>query len=167
MESWALIINGVVHQVDTISPVGRFPPDMVWAACPSTVLPGYTYDGTNFAAPAAAPAPTLAQQAAALLDSGGLTISSTSTPALDGTYSVAAIAVQRLLGVSHYATINGKFPGGAATYTWYDASGGEHVFTDIALFQEFFTALADYESALTFLSLGAPGVLPATSATIS
>ena len=73
---WALIVNGLVHDVTNTSPVGRFAPALVWVECTTNppVQAGWAFDGTNFSAPPAptAPAvpvpPTLAQLQAELAD---------------------------------------------------------------------------------------------------
>lgn len=48
---WALIINNRVHELTDISPEGRFPAEMQWVACDSSVKEGWLYDGESFSEP--------------------------------------------------------------------------------------------------------------------
>lgn len=48
IEMWALIINEMVHELTDISPKGRFPADLEWVECDSSVKEGMLYDGESF-----------------------------------------------------------------------------------------------------------------------
>lgn len=115
--------------------------------------------------PPAPPAPTLAQQAGAMI-AAGLTIKSTGTPALDGVYSVDAAAQQNIQAVQIYIQANGKFPGSSGTYPWLDKAGQPHVFPTVAEFSAFATVVADFVADLKMIQFTGAGTLPAASATI-
>ena len=106
---------------------------------------------------------TLAQQARAAL-AAGVTVTSVSTPALDGTYACDPSAQHKIAAVSLFITVNGRFPGGAATLAWPDATGTARVFPTTALFQAFATAVADHVAALDAVALGVTTVLPGAPA---
>lgn len=120
----------------------------------------------------APPTLTAAQVAAATAASAmaaGLAITSTSTPALNGTYPVDEIKQTQIGQVEVYIQKNGKFPGSSGTsLAWFDISGTAHIFTSTALFSEFATAVADYVADLDLYGASAPGAtLPAASITIA
>lgn len=110
--------------------------------------------------PASNAPPTLAQQALAAL-AAGVQITSTSTPALDGTYAISSSAQAKIQAVSLFIVVNGKFPGGQSTMAWADAAGAAHTFPNTAAFQAFATAVADYVAALDAVLLGISLELPA------
>lgn len=110
-------------------------------------------------------APTLAQQATALLGEG-LAVTSSSTAALDGTYGCDDAAQARLNRIAVYLQINGTFPQGSSTIVWLDAAGGKHTF-DAAQFKALATAIGDYVAALDDVILGLSSTLPTASATIA
>lgn len=103
--------------------------------------------------------PTLAQQALAAF-AAGVQITSTSTPALDGTYAISGSAQAKIQAVSLFIVVNGKFPGGQSTMAWADAAGAAHTFPNTAEFQVFATAVADYVAALDAVILGQSTTLP-------
>ena len=117
----------------------------------------------NLAA-ATPPAPTLAQQAAAAIIAG-LTITSTSAAALDGTYAVDASAQQHVMAEITSIMLNGTFADGSATVDWLDVEGASHTFT-VAQFKTFATAISAYVAALTKCMLGQLAALPAATVTI-
>jgi hypothetical protein len=116
--------------------------------------------------PATPATPTLAQQAAALID-GGITIASAETPALNGAYATDATAQSNLQAVQIYVTANAKFPGSSGTYPWLDKAGVAHIFPTIIEFTAFATAVADFVADCTMIVLTGKGTLPAATATIS
>ena len=111
------------------------------------------------------PVPTLAQQAAALI-AGGIAITSTGTPALNGTYATNAAAQANMLGVVSYINANGKFPGSSGTVTWYDMAGQPHVFSTVAEFMALYTAGLDFVMDCQLVADAGTGTLPVASATI-
>lgn len=173
---YAIIANGIVAnvvlwdgQADWSPPAGTslnpLPDD-------SPVSTGYAFDGASFTAPAiVAPVLTPAQQRAAQVAAAfatGLTVSSTSVPALNGTYSVDAAAQFNIGAVTNYVTVNNDFPGGVSAYPWPDAAGGFHVFPSVAVFKEWATAIADYVARLEMYQAGAEGAsMPSPTVTIS
>jgi hypothetical protein len=170
MSTFALISNGMIVQVAP----DQFPvnPALVWTPDISAASPApqvgwaakKTAGAWTFTAPVI-PAPTLAQQAVAAMNAG-LTITSTSTPALNGTYGVDPMSQGRLASISTYILVNSSFPGGSATYPFIDLSGTPHVFPTTASFQAFATACANYVAAVDFVSATGAGTLPSPSITI-
>jgi hypothetical protein len=77
-----------------------------------------------------------------------IAVNSTSSPALNGSYAFDATTQSKMLAVSLYISVNGKFPAGQTTFPWPDASGAMHSFTTTAQFRSLATALADYATAL-------------------
>ncbi len=167
MSRFARIFNGIVMETITFNPDGMFHPSLLWVDCSATpgVTQGWLYGNGTFSAPPAAAAPSLAAQAAARI-SAGLQITSTSTPTLNGTYSVDGIAQGRIAAISTYILVNGKFPRSQTSYSWMDLAEQPHVFTQTAQFQAFATAIADYVAALDEIILTNSGALPATTAPI-
>ena len=111
------------------------------------------------------PPPTLAQQAAALI-AGGITITSTGTPGLDGVYACDATAQSNLQAVQTYILTNGKFPGSSGTYPWLDTTGAAHVFPSVTEFEAFASRVADFVADCTLIMLTNSGTLPVASANI-
>ena len=163
--SWALVVDGVVREIINADPAGRYHPSLDWVACETEVLPGWTYSGTTFIAPAVV-APTLAQQAAILL-AGGLTLTSTGTPALNGVYAMDAAAISHIQAEIVSILTLGTFADGGATVAWADASGGLHVFPDVASFKLFAVAAAKFVAAAIKVQIGASTSLPAATAGIA
>lgn len=165
---WALIIDGAVFELTSVNPAGRFAADMQWIAVPSgvNVAVGWAYAGGTFTAPPAPPAPTLAQQAAAAINAG-LTITSTGTPALNGTYACDDAHQARINRVQGFIEANGKFPNGLTELPWPDMSGAIHLFPTTAEFTAFASAIADYVMALDAVIMGVSTALPAISVKIA
>ena len=111
------------------------------------------------------PAPTLAQQAAALI-AAGLTVTSTGTPALNGVYACDATAQHNLQAVQTYILTNAKFPGSTGTYPWLDTSGAAHIFPSTTEFEAFASRVADFVADCTLIMLTNSGTLPAATANI-
>lgn len=86
-------------------------------------------------------------------------VNSTSTPSLSGVYAFDAVTQSKILAVSLYIQVNGKFPAGQMPFPWPDASGTMHMFTTTASFQSLASALADYATAL---DLGQTPTAPVT-----
>jgi len=108
----------------------------------------------------------LAQQAQALV-AGGLTVTSTASPAaLNGTYATDAQAQASMLGIVSYINANGKFPGSAETLTWYDLGGQAHVFSSTGEFMALYTAGLDFVMDCLLVADAGAGTLPETTATI-
>lgn len=118
------------------------------------------------------PAPSAAEQLAtqvAKAFAAGITITSTSTPALNGTYAIDPAAQQRINAIETAILKNGAFPGSSGTQlAYYDAAGAPHVFPSVAEFSAFATAVANFVADLDLYAAGAPGAsLPSADVTIA
>lgn len=113
------------------------------------------------------PSPTLttAQQAAAAI-APGLTITSTGTPAINGTYAIDGPTQSKIAAVEVYILKNSTFPGGVTSYPWPTLTGGV-TFPNTAVFQTWATAIADHVSALDIIIAQDSGTLPSSSVTIA
>lgn len=112
------------------------------------------------------------QQLASVVSSAlaaGLTITSTSTPAINGTYAVDQAAQSRINAIETAILKNGAFPGTSGTQMAYpDITGKLNVFPGLASWNAFATAIADYVADLDLYAAGAPGSrLPAAAVTIA
>jgi hypothetical protein len=147
-------------------------------SCGNSVLAGWYFDGSTFTptAPSVPPVtpPTLtpAQVASALAETtllAGLNITSTSTPAINGLYSLTPTSQNNINATITYILLNGTFPGGGSTMAWADASGNPHVFPSIAEFKAFATAVANFVSTVSIYgdTGGAQGSIPANNITIA
>jgi len=132
---------------------------LAWKAAGNTALP--------------VPAPSAAQVAQAQYSAAiaaGIAVTSTGSPALNGTYAVAPDAQAHLNAVATYIAVNSRFPRGASALTWFDLGGAPHTFTATATFQAFASALADYVTGLeetsAAIAAGQTATWPAATATI-
>lgn len=117
----------------------------------------------NVVAPA--PSPTISQQAGAQL-AAGVTITSTSTPELDGTYSCDASATSQIQAEIVSLLLNGTFTNGTAAMTWYDKAGAPHSFS-VAEFKAFATSVAAYVGTLAAIAASNARTLPSSVVTIA
>ena len=143
-------IPGAVEAVETMIPNDGT--QLEWHACGDMVVAGWNFDGKSFTPPATV-APTLTPQQIVQNDyyaavSAGVTIDSTSTPAINGTYSLTDSAILKMTSEQVYIATKGTFTNGGTSRAWLDNSGTPHVFTSTALFTEFAEAVASYEDAL-------------------
>lgn len=118
--------------------------------------------------PPAAPAPTLAQQAA-LASVSGLTITLTGSVTLAATLFPTDPTTQSKIAAMNAMALTGALPTGFTTYDMRDASGGWHHFT-AAQYQAVAPAIAAYVAVLSLIVDGnpnAPTTLPASSVTIT
>ena len=132
MTTYARIRGGIVAELFTpptgVAITACFAPSMTWAECYGTpgVAPGWAATEVagawTFSAPPAPPAPTLAQQAQALL-AGSLTIASTSTPALNGSYAIDPATQVHMQAEMLCVTVNGAFADATSSLAWPDAGG--------------------------------------------
>lgn len=111
------------------------------------------------------PAPTLAQQAAAAINAG-VAITSTGTPALDGTYACDDSMQAKINRVAAFIALNGKFPASLTEMPWPDMSGAIHLFPTTATFQAFASVVASYVVELDAVVMGVSTTLPVASGTI-
>ena len=162
MTQYAIVQNGVVVNIA----IGNTPLDATWIQSNAGI--GYTYSGGVFSAPITpvVVAPPAQQVASAL--SAGLAITSTSTPAIGGTYPLDASTQFKISSIQLFIQTNGTFPGGVSAYPIFDVSGGAHMCPSIALFKEYSTAIANYISALDLYAAGVAGAsLPSPTVTIA
>lgn len=48
---WARLSEGVVAEITSVDPAGRFHPDLIWQVCSVEVQPGWTYKSKEFYPP--------------------------------------------------------------------------------------------------------------------
>jgi hypothetical protein len=181
MTTYARIRGGIVAELFTpptgVAITACFAPSMTWAECYGTpgVAPGWAATEVagawTFSAPPAPPAPTLAQQAQALL-AGSLTIASTSTPALNGSYAIDPATQVHMQAEMLCVTVNGAFADGTSSLAWPDAGGTArhgtaHVFSSAAEFKAFALAVAAFVAGCFKVIDGTSTTLPSASVTIS
>ena len=95
----------------------------------------------------------LAMQAANAI-AAGVQVSSTGTPAINGTYALDAQSLANIVAIAAEIA-NGKgFPGGGATYDYPDAAGTFHTFPTTPAFVNFATAIASYVSGWKLFAQG-------------
>jgi hypothetical protein len=116
------------------------------------------------------PAAMQAQDTFNSLMSGGITLTSTGTPALNGTYSTMPNALINISGIAS-SIVNGLgLPGGGTTFNYRDTSGVAHTF-DSSHFIEFAKAVRDFvyqcEETLNTIQLGGTATFPSNQITIS
>ena len=111
--------------------------------------------------------PTSAQQAIAAL-AAGLTISSTSTPAINGTYATDDAEQARLNRVySMIERAGGVFPSGLTSMPWPLADGTVVEFPSVSVFLNVEQAIGEYVLALDLIRTTNSGTLPSASVTIA
>ncbi|OYV43402.1 MAG: hypothetical protein B7X10_06400, partial [Burkholderiales bacterium 21-58-4] len=110
------------------------------------------------------PAPTLAQQAASLM-LGTIAITSTGTPALDGSYAIDAATQAHLMAEMQSIQVTGKFADGTTSVAWPDATGAVHTFPSVVEFQAFALAIGGFVAACYKVINGVLTTIPAASAT--
>ena len=127
------------------------PEYLAWVAAGNTVQP-------------AAPL-TPDQEFSKRLTVGGLAITSTSAPALNGVYRVDVMSQQRITAV--YVGIKGGdgLPGNGATFSYLDMTGVPHSFT-ADQFVAFAKAVRDYVYALTMAAMQPSPVWPSNEVEI-
>ena len=165
----ALVFNGAVIQIEAKT----FPVHSAfeWVPIPSgvSVAVGWTYANGIFTAPPAPPAPTLAQQAAAALGAG-LTITSTSTPALNGTYAVASgvpFGREDIGTEAQFISTFSEFTNGTQTIEWPLIDGKTFVtFPSTTTFMAFAKAAAQYYAAVKAVAATNQGSFPSNQVTI-
>ena len=167
--SFALIYGGVVVDISS----AQFPVHSGFAWEPilagQTVEVGYTFANGTFTGPPAPPAPTLAQQAAAAI-AAGLTITSTSTPALNGTYAVASgvpFGREDIGTEAQFVSTFSEFTNGTTTLEWPLIDGKTFVtFPNTATFMNFAKAAAQYYAAVKAVAATGQGSFPSNQVTI-
>ena len=169
MTLYARSVSGIV--VETFTPpdgvviADCFTPDLVaqFVAVPSgqAVVAGWTFDGTNFAAPTPPPPPSLAQQAVAML-AAGCQITSTGTPALNATYPCDPTTQADIQAELISLMLNNTFTNGTTTLLWLDATNTPRAFS-VAAFKAFATAVGTFVGALKIIAATNSGTLPSAT----
>ncbi|MDE2468202.1 MAG: hypothetical protein KGL35_05540 [Bradyrhizobium sp.] len=118
-----------------------------------------------FIDPASTAAGKLIAEAQALL-AGPVTITSTSTPALNGSYGITAQDQAHVLSEVQSIMLNGTFADGSSTVAWPDASGVVHTFS-VAEFKAFATAIGAFVAACYKVLNGSSTSLPSAALTIA
>ena len=126
-------------------------------------------------APFSGASQSVQSQSARIMLANGLAVTSTSNPALNGTYPADPSTVASLLGVQNFIDRNARFPGGSNQYVVADISGNPHVFTTAIVigggsppsFTQFVYALADFAASCNAIAITGAGTLPLPTATIA
>jgi len=147
------------------TPDGTLPPGAIVCTAEQALGAPYATVAEGVITIGAPPAPTLAQQAAAALNAG-IAITSTGTPALNGTYACDNLTQAKLSRVATFIAVNGKFPAGLTAMPWPDITGAVHEFPTIAEFQALASAVANYVVELDAVIMGLTTTLPSASTTI-
>jgi hypothetical protein len=179
MSLFALILNGTIVQVDAaIFPVA---PALSWTTDISAIVPqpqvGWAATDTGgawaFTAPPAPPAPSNAQLAAVELATqlaAGIVITSTSLPAVDGTYALDSVSTAQIYQIGLFGSQFGTFPSGGATQVYPDINSAPHIFT-VPVFVAFLKAVAPlvsaYETQAGIMAQGGSAIWPPNAATIA
>jgi hypothetical protein len=102
---------------------------------------------------------------ASTLLNGGLTISSTSTAALNGTYNAGGLIMAAFQAQVNAVALDGTFADGTTTLEWPDKIGAPHAFS-VAEFKSFAGALANFISLCTLYGMGIIQTAPSNTVTI-
>jgi hypothetical protein len=110
--------------------------------------------------------PVTPAESAAAAFAAGLAITSTGTPAINGTYACDPVSQADIVAIETSINAGKGFPGGVATFNYQDATGVMHSFTE-ANFTDLAGAIRDYVYALKSVVAGVSTALPAASTTIA
>lgn len=155
--------NNLVVQIEA----SEFPvaPPLAWvdisSASPAPEV-GWTLSGSTFTAPASPPALSLAQQAVVAL-SAGLAVTSTGTPAINGTYALDLESRSDIMAEIVSLLKNSTFTNGTTTLPFTDISGALHDF-QVTVFEALATEIGNYVGALKAIIASNSGTLPAAPA---
>jgi len=94
-----------------------------------------------------------------------VTITSTGTPSLSGTYPIDHDTLSTLNGEASYIAINSAFSSGTSTLPWPDTSGVLHTFSSTAEFIAFASAVTKYVTQAT-MAIQTSGTMPSSPVTI-
>lgn len=104
--------------------------------------------------------------AAFTLATSGIAITSTSTPALNGSYRTDGIFMLGLQAEINAVALDGTFADGTATLNWPDAKGAAHTFT-VAQFKTLAMAIANFQAQCAQYAAGLIATAPSSSVTIA
>ena len=132
---------------------------LAWVAEGNTV--------TAYVPPTLTPAQIVQNEVAALI-AGGLTITSTSTPSVNGVYSCDDNSVKNLNACETFILRNNAFFNGSSTQAWQLLNGSFVEIPSVAIFNAITDAIANFIAQITVYSLsnGAIGSLPSNTVTI-
>lgn len=171
-KTYAQILSGSVHWIFTSAELPEYNDATFEAVDITNVAPqpqsGWTASdstGSWIFAPFVAPTPTVAQQAQAAL-SAGLSVVSTGTPALNGTYATDQLSQMDIIAIETSLNAGKGFPGGVTTFNYADTLGAFHAFTQ-SNFTDFAAAVRDYVYALKSVIAGSSSTPPNESSTIA
>jgi hypothetical protein len=102
---------------------------------------------------------------AANLLRAGLTITSTATPAINGTYTVLGALDNAFQAECNAVALNGTFADGTENLNWPDRNNAIHSFS-VANFKNFAGAISNFINLCTQYSMGTVTAAPSASATI-
>jgi hypothetical protein len=108
------------------------------------------------------------QQLAAAALAAGIAITSTGTPALNGTYPLDQDSQNNVNATVAYILLNGTFPEGGTTMPWLLKNGTSVLWPSVTEFKAFATAYANYVAEIVLYeeSGGQSGSLSSSSVTI-
>lgn len=101
----------------------------------------------------------------AAMPATSLTISSTSAPALNGTYGLGPLESAGMQGEVNAIVLDNTFADGSAALNWPDTKGTGHSFT-VAQFKSFATAIALYRAERVQYCAGVVTTAPSNAVTI-
>jgi hypothetical protein len=174
---FARIEDGIVAELftppDGVPLADCFTPDIAaqFVAVPGGVSPeqGWLYNGTTFAAPPPPPGPTageIALAAYAAFIAGGLTIISTGTPAISGTYSIDATVLGDITDEAQFISTFAEFTTGSTTnLPWPMPNGTTVIFPTTAAFLAF-TKAAGQAAAAAKMAVATASAMPSATVTI-
>lgn len=128
----------------TVTPAGSVPEGKVVAGPSTYTLAGNVVQEVLDLADAPALSP---EELIGALMGAGVAVRSTSTPALNGTYSLDPSSQANISGVAVGIASRNRLPGGGSTFNYGDAIGTNHSFT-AEQFLNFATAVEDYVYAV-------------------
>jgi hypothetical protein len=112
----------------------------------------------------------MAAQVVPDLMGAGVSVTSTGTPALNGTYALDPVSQAQITAIAAGVAAGKGLPGGGGTFNWPTAAGALVAFSS-ANFLNFATALEtflyNFNQALMALTAGGVATLPSTSITIA
>jgi hypothetical protein len=142
--------------------------DAEWQSCLGSS--GYTVSNGSLVPPVAPTAAEMAAQELVLsaqsMFGTGIAISSTSSPALNGTYACDQLSQMDIIAIETSINAGKGFPGGATTFNYPDVSGAAHTFTE-SNFSDFAAAVRDYVYALKSVLAGTSQTLPGKATVIA
>ena len=146
---------------------------ITWFASPQPTTsdkPGYAAITDNDPRYLAWQAQRAANQSYTAAMIAGVAISSTGTPAINGTYAIDQASQGKLTSEQVYIATKGSFTNGLASRSWPDANGTFHTFTSVTLFTNMAVAIAQYvdalATALAVVQAGGTWTAPAQPAAI-